>query len=222
MIRRALLALFLAPASPASAGSTSAETLDAINATCVPAEEMALAGIRLGDARALVDSRLGNPVHRAVEGAKDVLEYEGLRVRLHASRVQRVLSTASTRSTPSGLRPGLFAEQVNEILGFELDSIASPHSRSPSHYQIHRCVAEDEQIDVEQYLRLELSPDRAIATGQATVRHQVGATHPLLVHGRGSAIHARTGPHSRRLLAVPLRGSLAWPSRMRARDEERA
>jgi len=52
---------------------------------------------------------------------------------------------------------------VSEILGLDLDSIESPHSKSSSHYQIHRCIGATEQMDVEQYFRIELSPDQVIA-----------------------------------------------------------
>jgi len=164
MILRVSLALLLSLAPSISAGTTGAEILEAINRTCVPAEELVLAGIRLGDARTLVESRLGTASRQKTEHPTNVLEYEGLRVRLHASRVQSVVAKASDWSTTSGIRPGLIADQVNAILGFDLDSIESPHSRSSSHYQIHRCVVANEQIDVEQFLRLEFSPDQAITT----------------------------------------------------------
>jgi hypothetical protein len=161
--RRASLTLLLLFTLPTSAASSNAEVLEAINKTCVPSEEMVVAGIRLGDARTLVESRLGAASRRKVEGPGEVLEYEGLRIRLHASRVQSVVATTSERSTASGIHPGISADEAGAILGFDLNSIESPHSKSPGHYQIHRCIAPHEQIDVEQYLRLELSAHRVIA-----------------------------------------------------------
>jgi len=91
-----------------------------------------------------------------------MLSFQGLSIRLHASRVQSVLSTSPNWATPAGIRPGLSESQVGAILGFDLDSIESPHSKSPTGYHIHRCIEPDEQIDVEQYIRLELSTDRTI------------------------------------------------------------
>jgi hypothetical protein len=163
-LRRASLALLLSLAPPILADATGADILDAINQTCVPVEELVLAGIGLGDDRALVESRLGAASRHEVVGPANVLEADGLRVRFHASRVQSVVATASNWSTASGIRPGQLADRVAAILGFDLDSIESPHSKSPSHYQIHRCVGPNEQVDVEQYLRLGLSAGRVIAT----------------------------------------------------------
>jgi hypothetical protein len=51
---------------------------------------------------------------------------------------------------------------VSTILGFDLDSVRKPHGRWPTGYGIHRCVDPNEEIDVEQFLRLELSPDGSI------------------------------------------------------------
>jgi hypothetical protein len=91
-----------------------------------------------------------------------VLAFQGLSIRLHATRVQSVLATSSKWSTPAGIRPGLSQSEVGAILGFDLDSIEPPHSKSPTGYHIHRCIEPGEQIDVEQYIRLEPSTDRTI------------------------------------------------------------
>jgi hypothetical protein len=161
-IRSFCFTLFLSLALPASVGATNTEIVQAINKTCVPSEGMVLAGIRLGDPRTLVESRLGAATRQRKDDRTQILEYEGLRIRLHASRVQSVLATASKWSTASGIRPGIAASDAGAALGFDLDSVESPHSKSPSHYQVHRCITAQEQMDVEQYLRLELSPDRMI------------------------------------------------------------
>lgn len=161
-LRRASLTLLVLLALPAGAASINPAVLEAINKTCVPSEEMAIAGIRLGDAKNLVEARLGAASRQRDQNPGEMLEYQGLRIRLHASRAQSVVATASNRSAASGIHPGMPANEAEAILGFDLDSIESPHSKSPSHYQIHRCIAPDEQIDVEQYLRLELSEHRVI------------------------------------------------------------
>lgn len=162
MDRGALLLLVLL-VLPSGAGSPGEDILEDINRTCVPAAEMQLAGIRLGDPKALIESRLGaSKAGTDVERAT-VLHYPGLRIRLHASRAQSILATSSEWSTPSGIRAGLSAARAGEILGFDLDSIESPHSRSPRAYHIHRCIESREQMDVEAYLRLGLSADRFVA-----------------------------------------------------------
>jgi hypothetical protein len=156
------VALLLSLALPASADAVTPEILEAINKTCVPSEEMVVAGVRLGDARMLVESRLGAADREKTEHRTAVLEYEGLRIRFHASRVQSVVATSPKWSTAHGIRPGMSPSEAAVALGFDLDSIESPHSKSPSYYQIHRCIGAHEQIAVEQYLRLGLSNDRVI------------------------------------------------------------
>ncbi len=165
MIKHLLVAsltfLLLLP-PPTTAGAANTEILDAINKTCIPAVEMALAGVRLGELRALVESHLGAPNPPSNQDPAGMLAFQGLSIRLHASRVQSILATSPNWAIPAGIRPGLSESQVGAILGFDLDSIEPPHSKSPTGYHIHRCIEPDEQIDVEQYIRLELSTDRTI------------------------------------------------------------
>ena len=146
-----------------SAGLTSDEIRETINRTCIPSAEMKLAGIRLGDPRTLIESRLGTPSVRALTKRKTLLEYQGLTIRLHASRTQSILATSSIWSTPSGIRVNLSATEAGDILGFDLESLESPNSKSTSGYRVHGCIDSQEQMDVERFLRLALSPDRSIA-----------------------------------------------------------
>jgi hypothetical protein len=161
LLLASLMILLLLPPLT-TAGAVNEEILDAINKTCIPAAEMALAGVRLGDSRVLVESRLGTPNPPTDQDPAGVLAFQGLSIRLHATRVQSVLATSSKWSTPAGIRPGLSQSEVGAILGFDLDSIEPPHSKSPTGYHIHRCIEPGEQIDVEQYIRLEPSTDRTI------------------------------------------------------------
>ena len=156
------LSLLVLLGFPGSARSTSEEILEAINRTCVFSAEMALGAIRLGDSRRLVESRLGSPNSRTDPGGTSVLHYDGLKIRLHASRAQSILATSPRWTTPSGIRAGVSVTQASEILGFDLDSLEPPHSKSPRGYRIHQCIEAREQMDAEHYLRLGLSPDRSI------------------------------------------------------------
>lgn len=144
-------------------GSTSVRFLTAINRACVPSAEMKFTDIALGDSETSVETRLGAPKTRTGAGPAAVLQYPGLRIRLHASRVQSLLATSPKWLTPSGIRAGLSPTRVSEILGFDLDAIESPNSKSPRGYLVHRCIESMEQMDAEHYLRLELSHDRSIA-----------------------------------------------------------
>lgn len=148
---------------PSGAGSANVDIPEAINRTCVPSLEMELAGLRLGDPKARIESRLGAPKARRDADPAAVLHYPGLRIRLHAARAQSILATSPEWSTPSGIRVGLSVARAGEILGFDLDSIESPHRRSPRAYSIHRCIESLEQMDVEAYLRLGLSADGSLA-----------------------------------------------------------
>jgi hypothetical protein len=136
----------------------------AVNKTCVPQAEMQMAGVRLGDGSDTIRIKLGEPTHENTQDGLEVYIYSGVEIQLHAARAQRVTCHSPLCATPSGIRPGEPLERVSQILGFDVETIQSPHRKVRNQYHIHRCIGRDELMDVEQHFSFEVDDNHVLSS----------------------------------------------------------
>lgn len=153
-----------------------ADTYDfrvAANKTCIPLSELRIADIGLLDSSDSILDKHGEPDSRVFEKTQifldplEILTYPGLKIHLVNSnrpKVYWVTCYSPACSTPSGIGPGEPVERVSQVLGFDIENLEQPHYKSLNTYFIHRCIGEDEQIDVEQFFSVEVSDDGLISS----------------------------------------------------------